>query len=393
MEMLFYAIGETLVRNGVSPIIIALGIFIIGLVVQCWPLLRGSRATPVETGAARDEALPGPTAGDEEYPKGGDGWTRIFHADGSVEDIFGPLPRAQPEGEAAETILRLRLELAEMQSVMEALSGVSVARFQGRAHSWKGKWLHLAIQDPGEGHQRIVVQVPDEEDRETIKVGMEVELIAHYRGGKPVLERLLSAEECEGPIPELPELPTTGRVPEWFDSSAKNPKRALLKASEGSSSVSEVRLHLVWACKRRGSWLTNLMVERLKNLVAEVVEERKLGKLLAVNVGGKDETRQDFIGDHVHVAVWTFNTLSPSEVTGAIKAYVSRKLRQEFPELVAHNKGALFQRGFYASTIGSGGDLSTVLAYIEGQQKAPESEVDETDDNYDQEEGGEDDAA
>jgi putative transposase len=145
-------------------------------------------------------------------------------------------------------------------------------------------------------------------------------------------------------------------VPDWFGST-KNEKRALLKASDGSSSVSDLKVHIVFATKRRGAVLTAPMVERFKQLAAQVVEEKGLGKLLAANCES----------DHAHLAVWIPVNVAPSDAMGHIKSFTSRHLRKEFPVLVEHHAGALWQRGGFVGSIGNGGDLSAVLKYIANQ--------------------------
>ncbi|MNY18642.1 Transposase IS200 like protein [compost metagenome] len=170
-------------------------------------------------------------------------------------------------------------------------------------------------------------------------------------------------------MPDLPEPVTKGGIPDWFDSQDIR-KHDLLKASDGSSSVSELRVHLVWCTKRRGKVLTAPMVEQLKVLTAEAVEAKGLGRLLAVNA---EE-------DHVHVALHLPANLSGSEAVGPIKAYTARMLRREFPALKDHHDESLWQRGFYAGAIGNGGDLSSVLAYI-ANQDAPQDDQEDAPDS------------
>ena len=282
-----------------------------------------------------------------------------------VLELGEPL-RPLVDDEHRDLLLRLRLELAQARAEAEALRGEAVARVRGRLHSWRGKHAILAVAD-GEGHQRVLVAVPDDEDRDACAVGMQVEVIARFTGGRLTAERFTMVEECQDPLPELPELTAkASSIPNWFDSNAKNEKRPFLKASDGSSSVSELRVHLVWATKRRGKVLTAKMVERLKVLTAEVIKEKALGRLLAVNA---EE-------DHVHVAVWLPANLAGSEAAGIIKSFTSRHLRREFPGLRAHHDEALWQRGCFVGSIGAAGHLEAVLSYI-AQQNTPEASQDD----------------
>ncbi|MNY59549.1 Transposase IS200 like protein [compost metagenome] len=101
-------------------------------------------------------------------------------------------------------------------------------------------------------------------------------------------------------------------------------------------------------------------------LTAEVVTEKGLGRLLAVNAEA----------DHVHVALWLPANLAGSEAAGIIKSYTSRHLRKEFPELKEHHDEALWQRGCFVGSIGAVGHLETVLSYI-AQQDAPQAVQDD----------------
>lgn len=207
------------------------------------------------------------------------------------------------------------------------------------------------------------MRVPEEDDRQAIRIGDRVDLACVWAGGRLIVERVIASEPCEDPIPDLPEPNSIGRIPDWFDANDGRSKRDLVKSSDGSSSVSELRVHLVWATKRRGKLLTAAMVKRLKALSAEAVEAKGLGRLLAVNAEA----------DHVHVALHLPANLAGSEAAGIIKSYTSRHLRREFPVLRAHDDEALWQRGCFVGSIGSGGDLSAVLHYI-ANQDAPQDD-------------------
>jgi putative transposase len=309
------------------------------------------------------EGIPG-------MPVDGAGWDRCYTTEDGTEvfEVGDEAPVRMPD-DLADAMVKLRLELREVRAVADAFDGPAVARIRGRAHEWRGHGLALAVQD-GDSYQRVIVRVPDEEDRQAIRIGDRVDLACTWTGGRLAVERVISAQACADPLPDLPAPVSKGGIPDWFDSQDAR-KRDLLKASDGSSSVSELRIHLVWCTKRRGKVLTAPMVERLKTLTAEVVEAKGLGRLLAVNA---EE-------DHAHVALHLPANLSGSEAVGLIKAYTARMLRREFPELKAHHDESLWQRGFYAGAIGNGGDLGTVLAYIanqnapqDDQEDAPKSE-------------------
>ena len=311
------------------------------------------------------------------------GWDRlIVRPDGATVWEMGDGSSDNDTGEVEhlrEQIAALVRERLKLQA--EALVGPAVARLSGRV---------VRIEVKAEGSSASVwLAVPDGDDRwQAIKVrtdhaaldviveGASVRITAVWEKGRLVLDGIETVESTEDPMPEV-NLPDrmAGKVPDWFHSNAKNARKDLLKASGGSSSVSDLRVHLVWATKRRGKVLTAAMVDRLKTLTAEVVEAKGLGQLLAVN--GEE--------DHCHLALHIHATVSGSDALGAIKAYTSRILRREFPELREHDGSALWQRGGYVGAIGHGGDLSAVLNYI-ANQDAPQALQEDQEAVFDDEE-------
>ena len=291
----------------------------------------------------------------------------FFTHNGSLVSEIGDEQPEPRRDELIDQLVQLRLELASTRSDLKAFETASAtARIRGRVHGHHGQVVYLAVED-GEGHQRLAVRVPNPEDREVLAVGLRADLACHFQRGRLVLARILDTQPCDDLMPLLPEPERkASTVPDWFDSQAKNAKRELLKASDGSSSVSELRVHLVWGTKRRGKILTAPMVERIKVLADEVVKAKNLGRLLAVN--GES--------DHCHVALWLPANLAGSEAMGIIKGYVSRHLRREFPQLMVHDDEALWQRGGFVGSIGAAGHLEAVLTYIKSQD-APQDDQEE----------------
>ena len=274
-----------------------------------------------------------------------------------------PAPRVPAE------VQRLRDRLAEVLRELWRVQARSVpdnhVRLVGRVIKldtkskeavYKTLWMALEDEDGNwypfrlVGASTILTEVSE---------GMHVELLASWVRSRLTVIEVEEAREVAEAIPEvkLPDATAKAGVPDWFDSQAQNKTRDLLKASDGSSSVSDLKIHLVWACKRRGRLLTAAMIERIKDLTAQVVDEKHLGRLLAVN--GE--------ADHIHVALWLPVNIAPSEAMGLIKSYTSRFLRREFPELKDHDDDALWQRGGFVGSIGNGGDMSAVINYIANQ--------------------------
>lgn len=322
------------------------------------------RTTPVEE---KPSWVPPPVWDD------GSRWVETRTPDGAIvfENADAPVPMtgSSAAGDDEVAFLRQRLEAemkAKWQLQEQVLTGPASARITGRVARIDStgdeaayRTLLLAVEAQEGGHQAIRVRAVSG-DVVQVRQSDLVSLTCHWRHGRLTVSEVEARSTCEDPLPELPEVTKPGTVPDWFESHAKNERRELLKASDGSSSVSDLKVHIVWATKRRGKVLTAPMVERLKVLADEVVKTKELGRLLAVN--GEE--------DHVHIALWLPVTISGSEALGTIKAYTSRFLRREFPELREHDDEALWQRGGYVGAIGNGGDLSVVLKYI-AEQQAP----------------------
>lgn len=296
-----------------------------------------------------------------------------FHEDDQLIE-FIDLTQTQarePEvpGEVRQLRDRLHEELrARWAAEAKVLSGPAVARLTGRLARVDGQdgsskvTLCLAVADE-HGHQTIRLQA-DAEDLKNTWAGAELTVTALWKRGRLTLDGIEAIREVTEAMPTIAiaEKPKPPVVPDWFDSKAANAKRELFKSSDGSSSVSDLKVHIVFATKRRGQVLTTDMVDRLKPLVAEVVEAKGLGKLLAVN--GE--------ADHVHIALWLPVSVAASEAAGLIKSYTARFLRREFPELRGHDEDALWQRGCFVGAIGNGGDLGAVLDYIANQDSPGE---------------------
>lgn len=401
MQNLLYLVGlpifEFLLAHGVSMKAMMLTAFIVGAAlaivsrlpmrrqVTVGPYPRLVQPTPpacVPLGEPRPTFPPDPPGDD------GMSWVVTTKGDTEVWELDGddlPTRRRETGDESEVAFLKRRLdeEMRAKWKLQELILHPPAARIAGRV-------ARVEPNEPEATHRQIWLAVPDEhgahqalkvrgevEDLGRVAEGDHLQLALTWRRGRLTvveIEEHIVADEVGEPMPEvtLPDRSAT-KVPDWFNSNAKNEKRTMLKASDGSSSVSELRIHLVWATKRRGAVLTAAMVDRLKVLTTEVVTAKGLGRLLAVN--GE--------ADHVHVALWLPANLAGSDAAGQIKSYTSRLLRKEFPELLDHDGKALWQRGCYVGSIGQGGDLAGVLRYI-ADQNVPQAHEDD-------QEGAEDD--
>ena len=114
--------------------------------------------------------------------------------------------------------------------------------------------------------------------------------------------------------------------------------------------------HVVWCPKYRRKVLVGKVDERLKELRAEVVEEKQ-GWLVEV------ETTPD----HVHLLVEVDPQFGIRRMVKAIKGRAGRLLRQELPYRAMTR--AMWSPSWCVSTVG-GAPLSVVKRYVENQKVA-----------------------
>ena len=113
--------------------------------------------------------------------------------------------------------------------------------------------------------------------------------------------------------------------------------------------------HVVWCPKYRRKVLVGKVEERLKELRAEVVEEKQ-GWLVEVET----------MPDHVHLLVEVDPQFGIHRMVKAIKGRTSRLLRQELPTLRSRLP-TLWTNSYFVATVG-GAPLSVVKRYVESQK-------------------------
>lgn len=115
-----------------------------------------------------------------------------------------------------------------------------------------------------------------------------------------------------------------------------------------------IAYHFVWIPKYRRRILTGEVQAETKRLISECCERHGL-TLLAIET---DE-------DHVHVFVSAPPRFSPAQITGLLKGYSSKYLREKFPALKKKcGKDHLWTQAYY---VGTAGDVSAevIRRYIE----------------------------
>ena len=90
----------------------------------------------------------------------------------------------------------------------------------------------------------------------------------------------------------------------------------------GSHTVFQIEYHFVWVTKYRYKVLTDVVAERVRELVRQTCEafEIRIVKGVVSN-------------DHVHILVSSPPNLAPSEIMRRIKGRTSSKLFEEFPHI------------------------------------------------------------
>lgn len=115
------------------------------------------------------------------------------------------------------------------------------------------------------------------------------------------------------------------------------------------------KYHVVFCPKYRRKVLTELVAERLKQIIAGVAQEHQ-ADILSLEV----------MPDHVHILMECDPQFGIHRLVKLLKGRSSRLLRQEFPVL-QQKLPTLWTHSYFVSTVG-GAPLSVIKQYI-GEQK------------------------
>jgi putative transposase len=119
--------------------------------------------------------------------------------------------------------------------------------------------------------------------------------------------------------------------------------------------VSMISDHLVFSPKYRGKVLVGEVAVRAEELIREICREYDIEIIeIAVNA------------DHVHLFINHPPKYSSSFIANMIKGKSSRRLRLEFPHLVAWCKKGLWARSCFHGSVGQGHNV--VERYISSQK-------------------------
>ena len=124
----------------------------------------------------------------------------------------------------------------------------------------------------------------------------------------------------------------------------------------GSHTVYDIQYHIVWTTKYRYKVLQGKIAERLRELLRQGCEARKI--MIVRGSIGKD---------HVHMLISCPPTLSPSKIMQYLKGRSSRMLQEEFQELRKRYWGQhIWAVGYFCRTVGAVTE-EMIKQYIEGQ--------------------------
>ncbi|MFG2775632.1 IS200/IS605 family transposase [Streptomyces sp. NPDC048350] len=117
--------------------------------------------------------------------------------------------------------------------------------------------------------------------------------------------------------------------------------------------------HLVFVTKYRHKVFKDAHLQRIKEIMRAVCEDFECE---LVEFNGED--------NHVHLLVNFPPKVALSKLVNSLKGVSSRRLRQEYPELVRHYWRAqrLWSGSYFAGSVG-GAPLSIVRQYIEQQNR------------------------
>ncbi|NEC51435.1 IS200/IS605 family transposase [Actinospica acidiphila] len=127
----------------------------------------------------------------------------------------------------------------------------------------------------------------------------------------------------------------------------------------GRHCVFRMHVHLVFVTKYRHKVFTDRHLTRCEEIMRAVCEDFE-AELVEFNGGN----------NHVHLLVNFPPKVAVSKLVNSLKGVSSRRLRQEFPDLVRHYWRAqrLWSGSYFAGPVG-GAPLSSVKQYIEQQNR------------------------
>ena len=123
--------------------------------------------------------------------------------------------------------------------------------------------------------------------------------------------------------------------------------------------VYDTHYHLVFPVKYRKALLSRAAVERIDTTLHEI----EMRYDLIVEQAGDDR-------NHIHLLLSFHPKYSVSEIVRIVKSLTARELFKALPELKRELWGGEFWTdGYYAATVGTGGNWAVVEKYVKNQGK------------------------
>ncbi|MDQ3181708.1 MAG: IS200/IS605 family transposase [Acidobacteriota bacterium] len=137
-------------------------------------------------------------------------------------------------------------------------------------------------------------------------------------------------------------------------------------AKSGSHSRYSLQYHLVWIPKYRRSFLVGEIANRLKQILKEIAFDYRIN-IIAMEV----------MPDHVHMLIEAPPKYSPAKLAQLFKGISSRRMRQEFLDVIKRyiwKDGTLWAIGYYIGSVSDNATTEIVREYIKNQ-KSEENEL------------------
>jgi len=126
---------------------------------------------------------------------------------------------------------------------------------------------------------------------------------------------------------------------------------------KGSHTQYDIQYHIVWTTKYRYKILKGRIAERLRELIRQDCETRKV-KIIRGSVGKT----------HIHMLVSCPPNIAVSKLVQSLKGRSSRRLQDEFPALKKRYWGQhLWNVGYFCRSVGTVTD-EIIKEYIEHQR-------------------------
>lgn len=141
----------------------------------------------------------------------------------------------------------------------------------------------------------------------------------------------------------------------------------------GSHCRFNLKYHIVWITKYRRSFLDGKLADRLLEILSEIAADYDF-HIIAMEV----------MPDHIHMLVEVPPKYAPAKVVQIFKGISSRRMRQEFLNVIKRyiwKEGTLWAVGHYIGSIGDGVTTELIKEYIENQ-KLEENSKQDANSNY-----------